>query len=122
MGQTYDVYLKLNIDSEDEIKRALRKYINENNGTWVRFDLDGKDLDDFDQLMQVFITDRGYQKYGDYDYQSGFDASYGWESILYKFFEVMTPYLKNDSYILVYPDSGHTKITAKDGEPVYAVF
>lgn len=119
MGQTYDVYLKLNIDSEDGIKKVLQKYIDDNQAHKAIFDVIDRDLNNFDDLIQVFITNRGYEKKGEYEYQSGFDASYGWESILYEFFEIMTPYLKDGSYILVYPDSGHTKIVAKNGKPVY---
>jgi hypothetical protein len=35
-----------------------------------------------------------------------FDASYGWEGVMMDAFEVIAPYMADDSVIKIYPDSG----------------
>ncbi len=51
----------------------------------------------------------------DYNFNSGFDASYGWEGVIYDFFKYLSPCLENGSKMIVYPDSGCTKLVIEDG-------
>ena len=45
------------------------------------------------------------ESYGWKKYENDFDCSYGWESVMVEMFEVLTPFLEEQSEIDIYPDS-----------------
>lgn len=51
-----------------------------------------------------------------YNFNSAFDASYGWETVIYDFFRYLSPCLEDKSEMIVYPDSGCTKLFMEDGQ------
>lgn len=52
----------------------------------------------------------------DYNFNSFFNASYGWEKVIYDFFKYLSPCLEDGSKMIVYPDSGCTKLFIEDGQ------
>ena len=69
----------------------------------------GFDFDNIWDLMSVFFCGWGQKlketANADWLY-SGFDASYGWESVMTDAFEKIAPFLEEGSEIKIYPDSG----------------
>lgn len=52
----------------------------------------------------------------EYSVNSGFDASYGWEMVMYEFFEKIAKYLLRGSILEMWPDNYHTIYRVKDGQ------
>lgn len=52
----------------------------------------------------------------EYNFYSGFNASYGWETVIYDFFKYLSPCLEDKSEMTVYPDSGRTKLFMEEGK------
>lgn len=119
MGQYYDVKLKLKFrDGEkDELRtvKAMQKYIKDHNGKGVNFNLnewkkEGNSLSTLEDMLQVFFA--GWNCW-DFEIthgrkwlkvRNGFDASYGWESIMLDIFDVISPFLEDGSEMWIYPD------------------
>lgn len=51
-----------------------------------------------------------------YRFISAFDGSYGWEGVIYDFFKRISSHLQDVSSMLVWPESGCTKLSIKNGE------
>lgn len=107
------------VDGKDVVN-AMNQYIDEHEGVDVRFSLDGINRTKIDDLMKVFITDRGFLSDGKGNYSSDFDACYGWDRVMYEMFEFIAPYLEDGSKFCVYPDSGHWLLVVKNGKAVLA--
>ena len=126
MGACYSVTFKLNVKDEKEIVRALNEKIknDEENGRAVYgIEKYGNKTDTLDGLMGVILAEHqggvGIKKGRKYVYYSNsFDASYGWESLIYEWFEEMVPFLEDGSVVNVYPDEGHWKCTVKGGKMI----
>ena len=114
MGACYDVELKLNVKDEDLLKKLMNKYIDENNG-FVVFNLEERDRNNLVDLVKIFITDRCFSVNGDV-YESSFEASYGWESVMTESFEEYAEALEDGSYIIIWPDNDYDKIIVKNGK------
>lgn len=105
MGQTYWVTLQVKVNDEDNATKALQKYLE-------RFSWLSEMPTTFEDCIKVMLAEHqhDFQKEMEDDftvYKSGFDASYGWESVLDEMFKAMKPYVAKGSKITVYPDSGH---------------
>ncbi|MBO7694048.1 MAG: hypothetical protein J6T10_15630 [Methanobrevibacter sp.] len=90
-------------------------------GTYSNF----KSLNDIktidDAIKLVFVDHQGmcdikHPNELDYNFNSAFDASYSWEEIIYDFFKYLSPCLEDGSKMMVYPDSGCTKLVVEDGK------
>ena len=83
---------------------------------------DRQDRNTFDGLLKTFITDRAFYKEPQKDasvyYQSGFDASYGCESVMMDMFSAIAPYLAEGSSMKIMPDSDYDLLVVKDGRAV----
>ena len=124
MGQTYDVNLRVRFKDEKGAKNALFAKIGRAKEERVLYDMQGLRIKGFDfdniwDLMSVFFCGWGqkFHQQGDWEKThemkregvwlwSGFDASYGWESVMMDAFEKIAPYLEDGSEIKIYPDSG----------------
>ena len=107
----------------ENIKEHLirnNKDVNFGFGTYSNF----KSLNDIktieDAINLVFAGHQGmcdvkHPNELDYNFNSAFDASYSWEGIIYDFFKYLSPCLKDGSKMMVYPDSGFTKLVIEDG-------
>ena len=122
MGQTYDVYCTLKPKNESETIRLMNEYIDQNEGKGVIFSLENSDRKTLEGLMKIFITDRQFQteeKPNGLKYSSGFDASYGWESVMLDMFEHISESLEDKSEIVIYPDSGRDRMVIENGKAVW---
>ena len=97
------------------------KTVNFGFGTYSNF----KSLNDIktieDAIKLVFADHQGmcdvkHPNELDYNFNSAFDASYGWEEVIYDFFKYLSPCLEDGSKMMVYPDSGCTKLVVEDGK------
>lgn len=126
MGACYYVILKVKVLDEQGAIKALNKFI-ASISKGVDYSLDkyaqqGVTTETFDDLMKIFlagwkhqeltITPKRIYTY----YENDFDASYGWESVMMNMFEVIAPYLKDNSELLIYPDEDYDKLIVKNGQ------
>ena len=126
MGQTYDVTLSLRFKDEAGAKGALKDKIAKAKEEKVDYNLDhyrslGVDTESLQGLLNVFFggwyaslaaNARG-------DLNAGFDACYGWETLMMDAFDAMAPFLENGSAITIYPDSGVDAGTVADGKTLW---
>lgn len=116
MGQTYDVNLRVRFKDEKGAKKALFDKISRAKQEHILYDMQGLRMKGFDfdniwDLMSVFFCGWGEKFHHDTQNEggwiwSGFDASYGWESVMMDAFEKIAPFIKDGSEIKIYPDSG----------------
>lgn len=125
MGQTYAVSLKVQFKDEEGAKKALKDKINRGDEDNVNYGAErlqsqhGFDLENIYDLMSVFFCGFGnrLEKAASPGVlTSGFDACYGWESVMMRAFEVMAPFLEDESWIAIYPDSGKDVAIVKGGK------
>ena len=117
MGACYSVMLKVNLTNEEGAIKALNEHIA--NDTRAEYSTDGRDTNTFDGLMNVLLVDcmtyeKGRFKY----YESDFDASYGWEGVMMEWFDIMAPFLMDNSKLLIYPDSSYDELVIRNGKCV----
>ena len=128
MGACYYVKLKVKVLDEQGAINALNEYIDKTK-YGVNYSLDkykeqGITTETFDGLMKIFLAGWDYnnleidQKRIYTYYENDFDASYGWEGVMMEMFEVITPYVKDGSELLIYPDSDYDKLIVKNGKCV----
>ena len=75
------------------------------------------------ELLGIFFVEHQqmykYRRVGNWHMvNSGFNASYGWESVMLSMFEEIAPYLDNKSELLIYPDSDYDKVVIKNGKAI----
>lgn len=133
MGQCYYIKLKLKFRDEekDELRtiKAMQKYIKEHDSKGVIFNLDkwkkeGNKLYSLEDMLRVF-----FDGWNCWDFEmkqgrkwlkvrNGFDASYGWESIMLDIFDVISSFLEDGSEIWIYPDDDYDHLVVKNGKCV----
>lgn len=126
MGACYSVTLKVDFIDEDGAIKALNEHIERDTG--VDYSLKeyaniGITPDTFDGLIKILLahTQREVVVYqhGKFKiYDNDFDASYGWERVMMEWFNVLAPFLKDKSMLLIYPDSDYDKLVIKNGKCV----
>lgn len=115
MGQCYDVTFDLKVKDRQGLIKAVNDWIDESNGKYIDWSLDGLDRTKLEELMIAVITDRNFFSDGDL-YESSFSACYGWEGVMIETFKVMAPYLEDGSTCTIWPDSGVDRGIVKYGE------
>lgn len=124
MGQCYDVNLYVRFKDEKGAKNALFAKISRAKQEHVLYNMQGLRAMGFDldnniwDLMSVFFCGWGQKLRETADkgwLYSGFNASYGWESVMMDAFERIAPYLEDGSLIKIYPDCGVDKGTVVNG-------
>jgi len=123
MGQTYSVNVKLIRDDDEALIRKMNEFIRATEADKTRrtdFSLDayrkkGIGTESVEDLMKIFITDRGFESDG-VNFQSDFDACYGWEGVMLEMFKFIAPVLKDGSEIEIWPDEDWQKLYIKDGK------
>lgn len=130
MGACYDVNLKIgfkNIKNKNRAIKAMRKYIKIHDGKAVDFNIEkwtqkGITQNTFEELLQIFFcglpsSDMNIKQGRKWlRCYSGFDASYGWEGIMLDIFEVISPFLVDDSEMYIYPDNDYDYLVVKHGQ------
>lgn len=97
---------------KEEVKQTLLKLSKEN---------DNLDINDIDDLIAVFIgIGKMFDVANDDDgwttYSNGFDATYGWESVMMEMFEELAPVLEDGSDLFINCDDGVDVLVIKDGK------
>lgn len=126
MGACYSVTIKVNLTDEKEAIDALNHHIA--NDSRTNYSLDkyaekGVTTETFDGLMKILLAELQqevsvYRKGKFTIYDSAFNASYGWESVMMEWFEVLAPFLTDGSEMLIYPDEDYDKLIIKNGKCV----
>lgn len=127
MGQCYDVNLCVRFKDEEGAKKALRAKIGRAKEERVVYHIDalkarGFDMNDIWDLMSIFFCGWGEKLKPSANkcwLYSGFDASYGWETVMMDAFSEMAPYLEDGSEIKIYPDSGRDYGYVEGGEAIW---
>ena len=129
MGQTYSVTLTLRYDNENDVIKKMKEFIDVTKSSDSRIDFrldewakEGIGTDKLDDLVKIFITNRGYKsehREGESSYHTSFDAKYGWQGIMEDMFKYISSVLQNGSKMSIYPDSGRVIMRIKDGNLHY---
>ena len=121
MGACYSVTAKLTYDDKSVVEEAIRNYIRKTSDR-INWHLDKYPLDvDLDTLVGYVIMDE-YLDIKDIPkgkrYDSGFNQSYSWESVMLEWFKAIAPALRNSSELWIYPDSDYDKVVVKNGTAI----
>lgn len=126
MGACYFVKLKVKVLDEQSAIKVLNEYIKRSSHR-IRFNLEeyakrNITTETFDDLMRIFLADHTYDKVEITQkriytyYQNDFNASYGWESVMMDMFDVIAPYVQDNSELLIYPDTDYDKLVVRNGK------
>lgn len=125
MGQTYAVSLKLQFKDKQGAAQALRAKITRATQEQAVYALDhyreiGIGTDKIEGLLCIFFGGwEGKLQNTGKSLESGFDASYGWETVMMDAFDLMAPFIRDGSEITIYPDSGMDKAIVQGGRAVW---
>lgn len=127
MGQCYSVTFKFKVKDYDGALRSVKAFIANNNANFHidEFAQEGVDVKTFNGLMRVILAgwkcnqwEESIDGRGRSVFSNSFDASYGWESVMIDAFIAVAPYLADNSYIKIYPDSGVDYWIVRGGKAV----
>lgn len=124
MGQCYLVEAKFIFKNDDPASfcKVFKDTVERMNGVTANFNLSYGDMDTPYGCFNILT---GGQAYLGLDIQgnehpdiwrSVFDASYGWEWVMYDVFSAILKECENGSKVKIWPDFGETTITVKDCE------
>ncbi len=121
MGQTYHTEMHLSFTDKAAATQALRDFINKNNHHGCNFSIEDyaeKNInpDNFDDIMRIIFTTNLEISDDKTIYESTFDATYGWGSVIEETFKTLAPFLTDDAYIYYDTDSASHEIYFKDGK------
>lgn len=111
MGACYSVVVKVKFNNEEDKEKArlaLKEEIDKHDPrNWCREE--NNNLETFEDCLKVFLAShqRNYYTYeekGFMFYTSGFNASYGWEAVLYDMERILKPYLAKGSKVIIDAD------------------
>jgi hypothetical protein len=126
MGACYSVTVKVNVTDMKEAVDALNHHITSDSRTSYNLEKYaniGVTTTNFDDLMRILLADIqgpvSINQNGKFRiYDNCFNASYGWESVMMEWFEVLAPFLADGSEMLIYPDSDYDKLVIRNGKCV----
>lgn len=125
MGACYSVYLKVDLIDEEGAIKALNEHMINDGADYSleEYANIGATPDTFDGLMKILLAEAQrkvdiYQNGRFKVYENDFDASYGWEGVMMEWFEILAPFLKDGSKMLIYPDSDYDELVIKNGKCV----
>ena len=129
MGAVYSVTLVLAFDNREAVTEKLKECLQMLiKGEHARFSIDENKIEHMSliETINAFLPDvQENEKYqvllndeNHFTCTSGFDASYGWETILSTMFTYLAPVLMNGSVITVEPDNESWTMVAKNGVAV----
>lgn len=124
MGACYSVTVKVNLTDEKGAIDALNHHIAKDSRTSYNLEKYaeiGVTTATFDDLMRILLAELQQEMSISYEdkftiYDSCFNASYGWESVMMEWFEVLAPFLADGSQMLIYPDEDYDKLVIKNGK------
>jgi len=127
MGACYNVTLQVKVKDEKGAILALNEHIKNDkrtNYSLEKYAEQGITTETFDDLMRIFLAGWRNQevdiseKDGFTVYKNGFNASYGWEGVMIEMFDTLAPYLEDESWLLIYPDSDYSELIVHNGKSV----
>ena len=131
MGACYSVDLKIKFNKEnekkilEEMEKCYQNHLSQNVGFCIEeYDFEKPStiqdyLDLYFVKHQKMYTDNVKEFANgniEYSVNTGFDASYGWEMVMYEFFKEIAKYLLRGSILEMWPDNYHTIYRVKDGQ------
>lgn len=120
MGQCYSVTAKFIFKNDDPAPfcNAFKDIVDRMNGVTANFDLSCDSMDTPFGCFNILTGGQAYAEGNEYPdiWYSDFDGSYGWEWVMYDVFSAVLKECENGSYVKIWPDSGMTKISVKNGE------
>ena len=127
MGSAYSVRAKMKFKDIDKAIEILQNKINRAEEENINYGLDTYrkaeelDFNDIDDLIAVFIGpgnmfDVDNQDDGWVVYNNGFDASYGWESVMMEIFMELAPVLEDTSDLFIDCDDGVNILVIRNGK------
>lgn len=129
MGSVYSIRAKLKFKDKKKAIKILQDKINRGKEENVDYGLDtyrksdNLDINDIDDLISVFLI-AGRELESDVEdlddgwviYDNGFEASYGWESVMMEMFKELAPVLEDGSDLFIDCDDGVDVLVIKDGK------
>lgn len=108
MGQCYSVELQLNLKDIKKFIDCGKEYIKNSNAIFGN----NYPINTVDGIVKNLLAAHqgNFIDCSNGLYKSNFNASYGWETILYSFWLAVAPTLTSGSYIIVYPDKGRWRL------------
>lgn len=108
MGSVYSIYSQMKFKDKNKAIKILQAKISRGKEEHTDYGLDtyrkseNLDINDIDDLIAVFIGigrmfDVANDDNGWTTYSNGFDATYGWESVMMEMFEELAPVLEDGS-------------------------
>lgn len=121
MGQCYLVHAKFVAKNHKELRKAITNFIIDE--TFAMFPgARSVDLYDTTTLIKCILPDQGdWEVAGDGTIATCFDASYGWEPLMDRFFKEIACTLESGSYIKVEPNTGWWKNEIKNGRMIETI-
>lgn len=117
--------MNVRFTDEQGAMRALQEKIGRAEEDHVNYNLEhfselGISTDSLSDLLGIFFGGwKGKLERQGEELHSGFDACYGWEGLMIDAFDELAPYLEEDSWIKIYPDSGLDYGRIKDSRVVW---
>lgn len=129
MGSVYSIRAKLKFKDKKKAIKILQDKINRGKEENVDYGLDtyrkseNLDINDINDLISVFLI-AGRELESDVEdlddgwviYDNGFEASYGWESVMMEMFKELAPVLEDGSDLFIDCDDGVDVLVIKDGK------
>lgn len=123
MGQPYSVYLEGKIKDDALLVKLTNEYINSPNSNFSENCWDKSDLTTAEGCIRAILAGdtqpdefrREVREDGTIQYFNNFYCSYGWESVLYRWFNAVAPAFKDGADLEVTPEEGHWQVRVDKG-------
>ena len=126
MSQCYDVRLRVSFKDERGAVSALQAKLGKGGSEGILYSLDhyryelGIGTDTIGDLLRIFFSGwDGEFLENDGELEAGFNASYGWESVMIDAFDEIAPFLADGSSIKIYCDEGIDEAVVTDGSSLW---
>lgn len=118
MSQCYyvEAHLLFKNDDPKPFCKIIEDEVNARDGVTAYFNMSNGSFNTPFECFKILTS-----KDAEYDWKqnimfAGFNASYGWESVMYEIFKTSMEALNEGSFVSVWPDHGMWKIFIADGE------
>ena len=108
MGACYSVNLNITLRNETAAIKAMQEYIKKEQ-FHINFGLEDNRKRGIGPVNDVLREDDHIV------YDSDFDASYSWESVMTEIFDCIAPFLEDESSLGIYPDNEKIQLVVKNG-------
>lgn len=126
MGQSYSVYLEGKIKDEALLVKLTNNYINSPGNNFSENCWDKSDLTTAEGCIRAILAgDKHPDEFrkevtecGTTLYFNDFYCCYGWESVLYRWFNAVAPAFEDGADLEVTPEEGHWQVKVDKGVAV----